>query len=53
MSLTPKRLRTASIAALALLAISCAEKFPTADYQSLGDQYNVVIERDIRGVPIF
>ena len=51
MSLTPKRLRTASIAALALLTISCAEKFPTADYQSLGDQYDVVIERDIRGVP--
>jgi len=51
MSLTPKFLSAALITGLALLTTSCAEKFPAADYQNLGDKYNVVIERDIRGVP--
>lgn len=51
MSLTSKRLRALLITSLALLTAACAEKFPAADYQSLGDKYNVVIERDIRGVP--
>ena len=51
MSLTSKRLRALLITSLALLTTGCAEKFPAADYQSLGDKYNVVIERDIRGVP--
>ena len=51
MSLTSKRLRALLITSLALLIAGCAEKFPAADYQSLGDKYNVVIERDIRGVP--
>ena len=51
MSLTPKRLSAALIATLALLTTSCAEKFPVVEYQKLGDKYNVVIERDIRGVP--
>ena len=51
MALTPKFLSAALITGLALLTTSCAEKFPAADYQNLGDKYNVVIERDIRGVP--
>jgi len=51
MSLIPKFLSAALITGLALLTTSCAEKFPAADYQNLGDKYNVVIERDIRGVP--
>ncbi len=51
MSLTSKRLRALLITSLALLTAGCAEKFPAGDYQSLGDKYNVVIERDIRGVP--
>ena len=51
MSLFPTLISAALVAASVLLATSCAEKFPAADYQSLGDKYNVVIERDIRGVP--
>ena len=51
MSLTPKLLSATLIATLALLTTSCADKFPVAEYQKLGDKYNVVIERDIRGVP--
>ena len=51
MSLNRSPIRTALIALVALLSASCAEKFPAADYQNLSDQYNVIIERDIRGVP--
>jgi penicillin amidase/acyl-homoserine-lactone acylase len=51
MSLIPRLLDASLIATLALLTTSCAEKFSAADYQGLGDKYNVVIERDIRGVP--
>ena len=51
MSLTPNFLRATLIASLAVLTISCAEKFPATEYQALGDKYTVIIERDIRGVP--
>jgi len=51
MALTLSLTRAVLIASVALFSASCAEKFPAADYQNLSDQYNVIIERDIRGVP--
>ena len=38
------------ISALVLLS-ACTEKFVPADYISLNDKYDVVIERDHLGVP--
>jgi len=43
-------LRIVAIAALVALS-GCANKFATDDYLTLGDKYQVVIERDHLGVP--
>ena len=51
MSLFPTLIWVALVAALALLTASCSEKISVTEYQNLGEKYNVIIERDIRGVP--
>ena len=51
MSLFPTLISAALVAASVLLATSCSEKISVTEYQSLGEKYKVVIERDIRGVP--
>lgn len=51
MTFSPRLILTLFISCAALLLSSCADKPPTTDYLQLADQYNVVIERDVRGVP--
>jgi len=56
MSSMPKTACAILLACGALFLGSCADKYSSdkhssADYLQLADQYNVVIERDIRGVP--
>jgi acyl-homoserine-lactone acylase len=50
--LTLRILTLRIVAIAALIALSgCANKFAMDDYLTLGDKYQVVIERDHRGVP--
>ena len=51
MTFSPRLILTLFISCAALLLSSCADKPPTTDYLQLADQYNVVIERDVLGVP--